>query len=38
MTGTYFIDSKKFPVCDKRRIHSHRVFEGVAARGKSSTG
>lgn len=38
LTGTYFIDSKKLPVCDNRRIHAHRVFEGVATRGKSSTG
>jgi hypothetical protein len=37
-TGCYYIDSKKLPVCDNRRIHSHRVFEQVAARGKSSTG
>lgn len=37
-TGTYFIDSKKLPVCDNRRIHSNKVFEGFAKRGKSSTG
>ena len=37
-TGHYFIDSKKLPVCDNRRIHSNKVFSGVAARGKSSTG
>ena len=37
-TGVYFVDSKKLPVCDNRRIHSHKVFEGLAARGKSSTG
>jgi hypothetical protein len=37
-TGTYFVDSKKLPVCDNRRIHSHRVFADIAARGKTSTG
>jgi hypothetical protein len=37
-TNLYFIDSKKLVVCDNKRIHSHRVFKGKAARGKSSTG
>ncbi len=37
-TGCYFADSKKLPVCDNRRIHSHRVFKDIASRGKSSTG
>lgn len=37
-TGIYYVDSKKLPVCHNRRIHSHKVFAGVAARGKSSTG
>lgn len=37
-TGIYFVDSKKLPVCDNRRIHSNKVFEGFARRGKSSTG
>ena len=37
-TGNYFADSKKLPVCDNKRIHSNRVFKGVAGRGKSSTG
>jgi hypothetical protein len=37
-TGLYFVDSKKLPVCDNRRIHSHKVFKDIAQRGKSSTG
>jgi hypothetical protein len=37
-TGIYYVDSKKLPVCHNRRIHNHKVFQGVAARGKSSTG
>ena len=37
-TAHYYIDSKKLPVCDNRRIHQHRVFAELAQRGKSSTG
>lgn len=37
-TGRYFIDSKKLPVCDNRRIKQNKVFKGIAQRGKSSTG
>lgn len=37
-TGISFIDSTTLDVCDNRRIHSHKVFEGLAQRGKSSTG
>lgn len=37
-TGFYYIDSTKLAVCDNHRIHSHRVFDGFAARGKTSTG
>nr|WP_230679900.1 IS982 family transposase [Pontibacter sp. 172403-2] len=37
-TGHYYIDSKKLPVCDNGRIHQHHVFDGIAQRGKSSTG
>ena len=37
-SGISFLDSTTIDVCDNRRIHSHRVFEGLAKRGKSSTG
>jgi hypothetical protein len=37
-TGWYVIDSKPLPVCHNRRIHSHKVFDYYAKRGKSSTG
>jgi len=37
-TGTYYVDSTKMAVCDNHRIHSHKVFKTVAARGKTSTG
>ena len=37
-TGLYFVDSKKLPVCHIKREHSHRVFKGIASKGKSSTG
>jgi len=33
-----FIDSTKLPVCENRRIKSHKVFKGIAKRGKDSTG
>lgn len=33
-----FIDSTALDVCDNRRIWKHRVFKGIAARGKSSMG
>ncbi len=38
ITGTSFIDSTKLAVCLNLRISSNRVFKGVAARGKTSTG
>lgn len=37
-TKPYYIDSKKLPVCDNRRIPQHRVFANIARQGKSSTG
>ena len=37
-TGRYFIDSKRLPVCHNRRIKQNKVFNGIAQRGKSSTG
>ena len=37
-TGIQFIDSLPIRVCHNRRIHSHRVFDGFAQRGRSSMG
>jgi hypothetical protein len=37
-TGAAFIDSTRLEVCAPHRIHSHRVFRGVAQRGETSTG
>jgi IS5 family transposase len=37
-TGVYFADSTQLAVCHNRRIHRHRVFDGLAARGKTSMG
>jgi len=37
-TGIAFVDSTKLVVCDNHRIHSHKVFDGLAQRGKSSMG
>lgn len=37
-SGYYFIDSKKLEVCHLRREKDHKVFEGVARKGKGSTG
>lgn len=34
--GIGFIDSTALAVCHNRRIHQHRVFEGVAQRGRTS--
>ena len=37
-TGIYFANSTKLAVCHNRRIHRHKVFDGLAARGKTSMG
>ena len=38
VTGISFIDSTPLPVCHNRRIERHKVFAGLAARGKTSMG
>ena len=38
-TGVYFVDLTKLAgYCHNRRIHRHKVFDGLAARGKTSMG
>lgn len=37
-TGVSFIDSTFLAVCDNRRIHQHKVFTGLATRGRGSMG
>jgi Transposase DDE domain len=37
-TGIYFGDSSRLAVCHNRRIDRHRVFDSLAARGKTSMG
>ena len=37
-TDIYYIDSTPLVVCHNRRIGRHKVFDGLAARGKTSTG
>jgi hypothetical protein len=37
-SGISFVDSTTLAVCDNHRIHNHKVFEGVAERGKGSMG
>jgi hypothetical protein len=37
-TGIAFVDSTPLAVCHNRRISQHKVFDGVAARGKTSMG
>ena len=37
-TGIAFVDSTSLAVCHNRRINRHRVFDGFAARGKTTMG
>jgi transposase len=37
-TGISFVDSTPLAVCKNPRIHQHRVFAGLAQRGKNSVG
>ena len=37
-TGISFVDSTDLSVCHTRRIAPHKVFKGLATRGKTSTG
>ncbi len=34
VSGISFIDSTPLIVCHNKRIHSHKVFDGIAQRGK----
>ena len=38
VTGVSFIDSLVISVCKNQRINSHKVFRGIALRGKNSVG
>jgi len=37
-SGISFVDSTTLAVCHNRRMHQHKVFAGLAARGKTSVG
>jgi hypothetical protein len=37
-TGISFIDSTPIRVCKNKRIYNHKVFKGIATRGKSTMG
>jgi hypothetical protein len=37
-TGINYIDATRIPVCHNKRIARHKVFEGLATRGKSTMG
>lgn len=36
--GIYFVDATKLPVCHNLRRNRHKVFDGIARSGKTSTG
>jgi DDE family transposase len=36
--GHYYVDNTALPVCHNRRIDRHKVFAGLAGRGKTSLG
>ena len=38
VSGLSFIDSTSLPVCHNLRINNHKVFKGIARRGKTSVG
>jgi transposase len=38
VTGISFVDATPIPVCHNRRIERHKVFKGLAERGKTSMG
>jgi Transposase DDE domain len=35
-TGLSFVDATSIAVCQNYRIYSHKVFQGIAARGKTT--
>lgn len=37
-SGISFVDSTALAVCHPKRIHRHKVFKGIAARGKTTKG
>ena len=37
-TGVSYIDSTALPVCHNKRIHTHKVFQKIAKRGKTTMG
>ncbi len=37
-TGISFVDSTSLKVCNNKRIFNHKVFDGIAQRGKSTMG
>ena len=37
-TGISYVDSTPIRVCKNKRIYNHKVFDGIAARGKSTMG